>query len=164
MRSFTLKSHSAEETIRTGEALSLELASGDCIGFTGELGAGKTVFIKGIAMGMEITERITSPTFVITHQYKGKLPVYHFDIYRLDNISEFDELGFEEYFFSDGVSLVEWAEKIKERLPENSLMIEISYIEGEESGREIVFSSSSPRWSRLEKKIKERLGYAYTGN
>ena len=93
----------------------------------GDLGVGKTVFTQGFAKGLDITEPINSPTFTIVQEYtEGRIPLYHFDVYRIGDVSEMDEIGYEEYFFSDGVCLVEWGNLIKELLPENTIYITIS--------------------------------------
>ncbi len=103
-----------------------ELAEGgDIVCLTGDLGAGKTTFTKAFALGMNIEEHITSPTFTIIQEYDGKLPLYHFDVYRIDDPLELEEIGYEEYFFGKGVTIIEWADMIKELIPEESLWIEI---------------------------------------
>lgn len=114
------------------EALGVQLAKGlgpsSVVALSGELGAGKTTFTKAIAKGLGITDLITSPTFTIIHEYKGgRLPLYHFDVYRLNEEEEFRNLGYEEYFYGDGVCVIEWADKIEEYLPENAILITISY-------------------------------------
>ncbi|GAB1476087.1 tRNA (adenosine(37)-N6)-threonylcarbamoyltransferase complex ATPase subunit type 1 TsaE [Bacillota bacterium] len=114
------------------EALGVQLAKGlgpsSVVALSGELGAGKTTFTKAIAKGLGITDLITSPTFTIIHEYKGgRLPLYHFDVYRLNEEEELRNLGYEEYFYGDGVCVIEWADKIEEYLPENAILITISY-------------------------------------
>jgi tRNA threonylcarbamoyladenosine biosynthesis protein TsaE len=99
------------------------------IALYGELGAGKTSLVKGIAQGLEIQEHVTSPTFTLIQEYQGKLPMYHFDCYRLNSIEEFSQLGPDEYFFGKGVCLIEWAEKIEPLLPPNRISIRIDYID-----------------------------------
>src|SRR5690625_3096506 len=108
METVTIKSKSADETRQLGKQLAELAQPGTVITLTGELGAGKTVFAKGVAEGLQITERITSPTFTIVKEYDGTLPLYHMDVYRLEFTEE--EIGLDEYFFSDGISVVEWAE------------------------------------------------------
>jgi len=103
-----------------------ELAeAGDILCLTGDLGAGKTTFTKAFARGMEIEEHITSPTFTIIQEYDGKIPLYHFDVYRIDDPLELEEIGYEEYFFGKGVTIIEWADMIKDLIPIESLWIEI---------------------------------------
>lgn len=109
--SLALHSRSAEETRRLGEALGGLLAAGDVILLTGELGAGKTAFTQGIARGLGVPGVVNSPTFTLLKEYQGRLPLYHFDLYRIENPAELEELGFGDYFFGDGVSVVEWAER-----------------------------------------------------
>ncbi|MCR5627386.1 MAG: tRNA (adenosine(37)-N6)-threonylcarbamoyltransferase complex ATPase subunit type 1 TsaE [Lachnospiraceae bacterium] len=97
------------------------------IGFTGELGCGKTVFAKGFAKGLGIDERVNSPTFTILHSYEsGRMPFHHFDVYRIEEPEEMEEIGYEDCFFSDGVTLVEWAELIKDIMPEETIWIKVT--------------------------------------
>ena len=99
--------------------------AGDVICLTGDLGAGKTTFTKAFARGMGIEEHITSPTFTIIQEYPGKIPLYHFDVYRIDDPLELEEIGYEEYFFGNGVTIIEWADMIKDLLPLEAMWIEI---------------------------------------
>ena len=112
-------SNSVEETIGIGKRLAAKLKRGDCVALVGDLGSGKTVLTKGIAEGLGVKNPryVNSPTFVIIKEYKGKLPLYHFDLYRLDHPGMLDSCNFEEYFYGDGVSVVEWADKIRGLLP-----------------------------------------------
>lgn len=112
-------SNSVEETIAAGEKLAKKLKPGDCVALVGDLGAGKTVITKGIAKGLGVKNAryVNSPTFVIIKEYKGKLPLYHFDLYRLNKSSVIDAENFEEYFYGDGVTVIEWADKIRKLLP-----------------------------------------------
>lgn len=115
------------ETHNFGIQLAQKLKKGDIVCLIGDLGTGKTTLSKAIAEGLEVQEVVTSPTFTIIHEYKGKIPVYHFDVYRINDIDEMDELGYEEYFFGDGVCIIEWADMIKEIIPKESIIIEIEY-------------------------------------
>lgn len=116
----------SEETYRLGKRLATQAVPGTVIALNGELGVGKTVFTKGFAAGLGITEHVSSPTFTIVQVYDGgRMPFYHFDVYRIGDIGEMDEIGYEEYFYGDGVCLVEWAEQIREILPENYLEVTI---------------------------------------
>ena len=99
--------------------------AGDILCLTGDLGAGKTTFTKAFALGMEITEHITSPTFTIIQEYQGKIPLYHFDVYRIDDPLELEEIGYEEYFFGAGATIIEWADMIRDLIPQESLWIDI---------------------------------------
>ncbi|MEX0994630.1 MAG: tRNA (adenosine(37)-N6)-threonylcarbamoyltransferase complex ATPase subunit type 1 TsaE [Balneolaceae bacterium] len=120
------ESHSEEETLRLAEKIGKQSVAGDVICLSGELGAGKTRFVKGFvrAFGLDPTQ-VTSPTFTIIQEYSGTLPVYHFDCYRIENVEEVLEIGAEEYFYGDGVSIIEWPEKISAVLPEHAIRIEI---------------------------------------
>ncbi len=121
-----------KDTEKFGENLAKILKPGDVIALAGDLGTGKTTLTKYIAKGLGIDEMITSPTFTIVQEYhQGSLPLYHFDVYRIGDIEEMYELGYEEYFFGDGVSVVEWADMIEEIIPEDAKIIFISYTENE---------------------------------
>lgn len=125
-------SNSAEETRNLGARLAEELRAGDVILLEGPLGAGKSELARGIARGLGVTETVTSPSFTILNVYtSGRLPLYHFDWYRLDSAEELYELGMEEYLGGDGIALVEWPGRCPEALPADFLMIEI-IPEGEE--------------------------------
>lgn len=113
-----------EETFELGRRISEQAKPGQVFCLTGDLGVGKTVFSQGFAAGLGITEPVNSPTFTIVSVYdEGRVPFYHFDVYRISDISEMDEIGYEEYFYSDGVCLVEWGNLISEILPENVIHI-----------------------------------------
>ena len=117
-----------EDTRNFGHELARRLEPGSVVALIGDLGTGKTTLSKYIAEGLGITEVVTSPTFTIVQEYhSGRLPLYHFDVYRIGDISEMEELGYEEYFFGEGVSLVEWADIIRELLPDEALIIRIEY-------------------------------------
>ncbi len=121
-----IESFSAEETFNLGVELGKKANAGEIICLNGDLGVGKTVFTQGFATGLGIKEPINSPTFTIVQVYEeGRMPFYHFDVYRIGDISEMDEIGYEDYFFGDGVCLIEWAEIIKELIPENAFNITI---------------------------------------
>ena len=118
------ESNNEKETFELGRRIGEKASGGDIYALTGDLGVGKTVFTKGIAAGLGITEQVNSPTFTIVQIYEtGRLPLYHFDVYRIADISEMDEIGYEEYFFSEGVSLVEWAGLIEELMPPHTVRI-----------------------------------------
>jgi tRNA threonylcarbamoyladenosine biosynthesis protein TsaE len=111
-----------------GQALGQTLAPGAVIALIGDLGAGKTTLSKSIAEGLGVRERVTSPTFTIICEYgSGRLPLYHFDVYRLDDPEEMENLGYEEYFYGDGVTIVEWADKVEALLPKTAIRIRIDY-------------------------------------
>lgn len=116
----------AEETFELGKSIGEQAKPGEIYTLTGDLGVGKTVFAQGLAAGLGITEPISSPTFTIVQVYEeGRLPFYHFDVYRIGDIEEMDEIGYEEYFYGEGVCLIEWANLIGEILPEEIVSIRI---------------------------------------
>ena len=111
-------SNSAEETIATGRTYGRSARKGDVFALIGNLGAGKTQFVKGFVAGLGSSAEVTSPTFVLVHEYGGgRLPVYHFDFYRLDNSEAVLRLGFDDYVFGEGVSLIEWADRHSDLIP-----------------------------------------------
>ena len=115
-----IETNSEKETFGLGKKIGENAKAGQIYTLTGDLGVGKTVFTQGLAAGLGITEPVNSPTFTIVQVYdEGRLPLYHFDVYRIGDIEEMDEVGFEEYVMGDGVSLIEWANLIEEILPEN---------------------------------------------
>ena len=122
-----IETYSPEETLALGETIGKNARPGQVYALLGDLGVGKTVFIKGVAKGLGITEPVNSPTFTIVQVYEeGKLPFYHFDVYRIADIEEMDEIGYEEYFFGDGVCFVEWANLIEEIMPKDTVRITIA--------------------------------------
>lgn len=115
-----VESHSAEDTYKLGYDLARKCTGSEVFTLIGDLGVGKTVFTQGFGEGLGVDEPITSPTFTIVNVYEnGRLPFYHFDVYRIGDVEEMDEIGYEEYIYSDGVSLIEWANLIEEILPEH---------------------------------------------
>ena len=121
-----IETFSAEETYKIGEQMGREAKAGDVLCLLGDLGVGKTVFTQGFAAGLGIDEPVNSPTFTIVQQYdSGRLPLYHFDVYRIGDVSEMDEIGYEDCFYGEGVCLIEWAELIEEILPENVIVVTI---------------------------------------
>ena len=114
-----------EETNKIGELIGALVNSGDIICLIGDLGTGKTHLTKGIAKGLHIEDHITSPTFTIVNEYTGRLKLNHFDVYRVNDPDEIEAIGFDEYIFSDGVSIIEWANYIEELIPANNLTITI---------------------------------------
>lgn len=125
---------SPEETWNIGRALAGSLSRGDLVALYGNLGAGKTVFVRGLCAGLGLDAAVvTSPTFTIVHEYyDARLPIYHFDAYRVERIAEFYGLGYEEYFFGDGVTVVEWADRIEPLLPTTAIRIRIEHAGGDE--------------------------------
>lgn len=121
-----IETNSPEETFEVGRKLGQTARPGEIYMLNGDLGVGKTVFTQGVAAGLGITEHINSPTFTIVQVYEsGRLPFYHFDVYRIGDIEEMDEIGYEDYFFGNGLCIVEWAERIKELIPADAKQITI---------------------------------------
>jgi tRNA threonylcarbamoyladenosine biosynthesis protein TsaE len=140
-----------EETNKIGELVGALLNSGDIICLIGDLGTGKTHLTKGIAKGLDIKDHVTSPTFTIVNEYTGRLKLYHFDVYRVNDPDEIAAIGFDEYIFSDGVSIIEWANYIEELIPPNNLTITIEKLpEFGVNYRKINFSYSDKRYDYIK--------------
>ena len=123
----TVDSFSAQDTFALGQQIGEAAVPGEVYTLTGDLGVGKTVFTQGVAKGLGIKEAVNSPTFTILQVYEeGRLPFYHFDVYRIQDVEEMDEIGYEDYFYGDGVCFIEWADLIEEILPKNCRKITIS--------------------------------------
>lgn len=121
-----IETYSPEETYEAGFRIGKKLTPGDVLCLDGDLGVGKTVFTQGVAAGLGIDEAVCSPTFTLIQEYhEGRIPLYHFDVYRISDISEMDELGYEEYFYGDGACLIEWGCLIRELIPDNAVYITI---------------------------------------
>lgn len=147
-------SHSEEETIKLARRLALRLRPNDCVALTGNFGSGKTVFTKGLACGLGFKKKgyVCSPSFVILKIYPSRLPIYHFDLYRLNTFAELENIGLDEFMEAEGVSVIEWSEKIERFLPGHCLKVEFSVLGP--SRRGIKLSSKHPRWGNIFKKIK----------
>ena len=117
------ESNSYEETQKFAEEFSKTLKAGDVLCMYGDLGVGKTAFVQGLAKGLGIDEPITSPTFTIVNEYSGRLPLYHFDVYRIADSDEMYEIGYEDYFFGEGVCLIEWSKLIEELIPSDAATV-----------------------------------------
>lgn len=122
----TFTTYSAEETILLGNKIGRKLKPGDIIAMQGTLAAGKTTITKGIAQALGIDDTITSPTFCLISEYYGKMPLYHMDVYRLDGIEDFVNLGTDDMLYGDGVSIIEWSEKIMSELPKRTIVLKIT--------------------------------------
>lgn len=122
----TLVSRSPEETQAIGERLGARLVAGSVVACTGELGAGETCFLQGLARGLGVTGAVTSPTFVLVNHYRGRLPVYHLDAYRTGSLTELVDLGLEEMLHGDGVTVIEWADKLLPLLPARTIHVHLS--------------------------------------
>lgn len=164
----TCRATSPDDTRRLGERLGRLLGPGDVVGLMGELGAGKTVFVQGVALGLSARGRVTSPTFTIVHEHPGEVPMYHIDAYRLEALSEEDAIGLEEYLYGKGVAAVEWADKFPGLLPEERLDVEIrrpgasAGSGGEENlgdstddnAREVLFVPHGARYERIVEELR----------
>ena len=122
----TFTTHSPEETINLGIKIGKLLKKGDVIAMQGTLAAGKTTITKGIAQALDISDTITSPTFCLISEYYGKMPLYHMDVYRLDGGEDFINLGTDDMIYGDGVSIIEWSEKIMDELPKKTIILKIT--------------------------------------
>ncbi len=150
----TLHSSSARETKNWGRRLASLLSGGELLGLSGELGAGKTCFVKGLARGLHLQEeRILSPTFTIIQEHEGRLPFYHIDLYRMEETG-IDELGLREYLFSSGVAAVEWFERLREAPQLNLLQVRISY-DGA-NFRKIELIASDERYTALLQRLQQQ--------
>jgi len=144
---FEIQSDSVQKTISLGRRLAENLQGGEIIALMGELGAGKTTFVKGIAEGLGIREVVTSPTFVIIKTYQGRLPLHHMDFYRLNNPQDLETIGFEDYTGGGGILAIEWAEKFLSELPHP--IIHVSFLYGDADNRIIKFNAQED-----EKRLK----------
>jgi len=148
-----------EETIKLGEIIGSLLEPGASIALKGELGAGKTVLVKGIAKGLKIEDEPNSPTFVIMNAYGGRIPLYHFDLYRISGIDELEGIGYEDYFFGDGVSVIEWAERVDNILSEETIKIEITIPDEQNADSEserYIKIQGNEKWLSLFRSMVER--------
>ncbi|SHH58923.1 tRNA threonylcarbamoyladenosine biosynthesis protein TsaE [Caloranaerobacter azorensis DSM 13643] len=147
-----IKTNSPEETYSFGYRLGKLLKSGDILCLNGDLGAGKTTLTQSIARGLGVEDYVTSPTFTLINEYEGRYPVYHFDVYRIDDIDEMYNLGFEEYIYSEGVTIIEWASIIEDILPLERLDITIK--RGKEiDDREIIIEAKGNRYEEIVKEL-----------
>ena len=155
MTPLVLRSHSARETARIGSALGQYAEAGDVFLLSGELGAGKTCLTQGVAKGLGVDGYVRSPTFVLVSVHQGRLPLYHIDIYRLDEVAEVVDLGLEEYLAGDGVSVIEWASKALEVFPQPYMLVTLTY-EGENE-RLIQLEAMGERYESLLSQVEKRL-------
>lgn len=146
---------SPEETIALGCCLGRLLKPGDMLCLTGDLGAGKTHVTKGIAQGLGIEHAVTSPTYTIMQIYDGRIPLYHFDFYRIERVEELYEIGFEEYVFGQGVSIVEWADKFPEALPRERLHVVLEYGDNAAVERRIMLEATGSRYHFLLEELQK---------
>lgn len=146
-----LKTLDADETVRLGSELGRRLRPGDVVALYGDLGAGKTTFVKGIARGMGVAEEARSPTFTLIHEHPGEPPLYHIDLYRLAGAQEAEALGVEEYVYGEGVTVIEWADRMEELLPAERLDIELR-VTGE-TEREMALRCGSERTAKIVEEV-----------
>jgi tRNA threonylcarbamoyladenosine biosynthesis protein TsaE len=152
MNRLELITHSPEETQALGQRLGEIARASDVILLVGKLGAGKTCLTQGITWGLSIDEYAASPSFVLVRELYGRLPLYHVDFYRLENLEEIAELGLDEYFYGKGVTVVEWAEKALELLPSEHLLIEMEYVSDNE--RRLKLKPSGQRYREMLAELK----------
>ncbi|MBA4538595.1 tRNA (adenosine(37)-N6)-threonylcarbamoyltransferase complex ATPase subunit type 1 TsaE [Bacillus aquiflavi] len=149
MKEYEKKFYTSEETMKFAEKFAQHLKPGDVIALEGDLGAGKTTFTKGLALGLGVKRTVNSPTFTIIKEYKGRLPLYHMDVYRVED--SYEDLGFAEYFEGEGITVIEWAHLIDEQLPGELLTIFIYH--GTAGERRLVFVPKGERYELLCKEI-----------
>lgn len=147
MREATFVSRSAEETRAIGGRLAPFLAPGDVVVLSGDLGAGKTCLVQGIARGLGVVGRVTSPSFVLVREYRGRIPILHIDVYRLGNLQELTDLGYDEFLDSSWVVLIEWGDAVAAMLPDHYLEIEIRG--AAEAERHIAMRARGRRWGAI---------------
>lgn len=149
-------SHSEAETLKTAKRLAKNLAKGDILFLKGNLGSGKTTFTKGLCEGLGISQaEVKSPTFVLMHEYEGRLPVYHFDLYRLEREEQLDELDADLFFYGRGVSVVEWSDRIQKQKPKQFLEVEFKH--AGEKERQLVFSPFGKHYETLLRGLEKLL-------
>jgi len=154
LASIKLKSDSSEYTIHVGRIIGATAERGDVVALSGDLGTGKTCLTQGIARGLEVPEvyPITSPTFTLINEYPGRCILYHFDIYRLTGAKDLEDMGYEDYFYGNGVTVIEWAERINSILPPNALFVQMNYLG--ENDRELILTGSENRIAIIKNQLK----------
>lgn len=148
---------SPRDTEVSGELLGSLAVPGDIFCLFGDLGAGKTCFARGVARGLKVLEPVTSPTFTLINEYQGRLPLYHMDVYRLQEAADMEDLGYEEYFYGAGVTVLEWAERVQPVLPGSRLEIYIERLSDDENGRSIKFKAFGARYVDLVKELTKNV-------
>ena len=153
---FSVITSSPEQTWQTGQILGKLLNARDTVCLYGDLGVGKTNFTYGIAQGLEVNDQyITSPTYTFVNEYEGRVPLYHMDLFRLEEPGELENIGFEEYLESDGVTVIEWADRAEDELPADRLSVYLSAVN--EKSREIGFLAEGERYEKLLEDLKTAL-------
>jgi tRNA threonylcarbamoyladenosine biosynthesis protein TsaE len=160
MANFTIQSGSDEQTVNLGRVMGRLLKEGDVVALVGELGAGKTWFTKGIAQGLGIPPAlvVTSPSFALVNEYEGEITLYHMDIYRLGNQGEFYSAGLEEYLYGNGVTVMEWADRWPEILPDYTIRVELKIVD--DLCRNITLSGDHPRVKKVIESFKKGVAKA----
>ena len=155
MNSFRVLSRSSAQTQSWGRKLGKLLGGGEIIGLTGELGSGKTCFVRGLAQGVDVNKGawVRSPTFTLINEYEGRVPLFHVDLYRLSSVTEMEELSLREYFFSDGVSVIEWFERLPEDEVDEYLQIQFDHEEGNK--RRLTFTTHGSRYEAMVGKLQK---------
>lgn len=154
------KTNSPEDTFAFGEKMAGLISAGDVFCLAGDLGAGKTLLTQGIGVGLQVADAVTSPTFTILNVYSAILPIYHFDLYRLEHPEELNDIGFYEYIEGDGLSIIEWAEKFPDELPDEYLSITIEIGENP-NGRLLRFLPRGVRYERFCEELKVVAGSCF---
>ena len=139
------RTENTAQTEALGQKLGSTLAPGSVVAFRGGLGMGKTAFTRGLARGLGCTGRVTSPTFTIVNEYRGNIPLFHFDMYRLDSSDDLFDIGWEDYLGRGGVCAVEWSERVDDALPEDTILVDISRGSGGENDRVITITGGETR-------------------
>jgi tRNA threonylcarbamoyladenosine biosynthesis protein TsaE len=148
MKTFKIVSRHPRQTLQLGEEVARHLKGGDILCFFGDLGSGKTTFIKGIARGLKISpQKVRSPTFILMNAYEGRLPLFHFDLYRLEDVQDIRSIGCDEFLYDDGVSVVEWADRLGGLLPAEYLKVVLEHKSPEE--RVIRLSAEGRRYQGI---------------
>ena len=149
----TVTSRNPEETFLIGKIIGRNLIEKDVVALVGDLGTGKTCLTQGIARGLGVPDeyQITSPSFTLINEYQGRMMLYHFDLYRLSRASEMDDMGYEEYLFGEGVSVIEWADKVKGILPDETLFVLINYTD--ENERNIIISGQEKKIAIISEEL-----------
>ncbi|HHV94296.1 MAG TPA: tRNA (adenosine(37)-N6)-threonylcarbamoyltransferase complex ATPase subunit type 1 TsaE [Firmicutes bacterium] len=164
MKALIVSTSSPEETMDLGRRLARWLSPGDTVNLVGDLGAGKTVFVKGMAAGLGIDPaRVTSPTFALIHEYTGDVPLFHFDTYRLKHPEEWENLGYEEYLRGSGISVVEWGDLVEPYLPSEYLQVKIERDGTQENKRTVEFRPIGRRFQDVIQELGKELQHADTG-
>jgi len=155
MKSFRVLSRSTAQTQSWGRKLGWLLGGGEIIGLTGELGSGKTCFVRGLAQGLDVDKGawVRSPSFTLINEYDGRVPLFHVDLYRLSSVTEIEELSLRECFFSDGVSVIEWFERLPEDGVDEYLRIHFEHEDGNK--RKLTFTTHGSRYEEIVEKLRK---------